>query len=136
MMISSFLVILISLIIFIMWATSTTHYDFFDHRHLPWLGMCKLLKKWKIWSKDKWSGKSDDIFLWLFHQKSNLIQFDLFWSILIHFDPFWTDLIKSDQKINKIRNLMIYFNDYLILIKFDPYWSLLDRSDSIWSKNK
>ena len=27
---------------------------------------------------------------------------------------FWTDLIQSDQKINKIENLMIYFNDHFI----------------------
>jgi hypothetical protein len=44
---------------------------------------------------------------------------------LIHFDPFWTDLIQSDQKINKVENLMIYFNDYFFqksnLIKFDPF---------------
>ena len=33
---------------------------------------------------------------------------------LIHFDPFWTDLIQSNKKINKIENLMIYFNDYFI----------------------
>ena len=122
----------------------------------------------------------DDIFQWLFHQKSNLIQFDPFWTDLIHFDkkikfenlmiyfndylirnpiwsslihfdpiwssliqfdPFWsilTDVIKSDQKINKVENLMIYLDDYFIrnqiwssLIKF---WSILDRSASIWSK--
>ena len=33
---------------------------------------------------------------------------------LIPFDPFWTDMIQSDQKINKVENLMIYFNDYFI----------------------
>ena len=54
-----------------------------------------------IWSKNKWSWKSDDILQWLFHQKSNLIKFD----------PFWTDLIQSDKKNE---NLMIYFNDYFI----------------------
>ena len=38
--------------------------------------------------RKKW--KSDDIFQWLFHQKSNLIKFD----------PFWTDLIQRNQKQN------------------------------------
>jgi hypothetical protein len=33
---------------------------------------------------------------------------------LIHFDPFGTNLIQSDQKMNKVENLMIYFNDYFI----------------------
>jgi hypothetical protein len=32
----------------------------------------------------------------------------------IQFDPFWTDLVKSDQKINKVENLMISSE-----IKFD-----------------
>ena len=75
-----------------------------------------LIKKNKIW-------KSDDIFQWLFDQKSNLIKFDPFWSIL-------TDVIKSDQKINKVENLMIYLDDYFIrnqiwssLIHFDPFWT-------------
>ena len=27
---------------------------------------------------------------------------------------FWRDLIQSDQKIDKIENLMIYLNDYFI----------------------
>jgi hypothetical protein len=26
----------------------------------------------------------------------------------------WTDLIQSDQKMNKIENQMLYFNDYFI----------------------
>ena len=30
---------------------------------------------------------------------------------LIDFDQFWKDLIQSDQKINKLKNLMINFND-------------------------
>ena len=30
------------------------------------------------------------------------------------YSQFWTDLVKSDQKINKCENLMIYFNDYFI----------------------
>ena len=67
---------------------------------------------------------------------SSLIRFDPFWSILIHSDPFWTDLVQSDQKIYKVENLMIYFNDYLIrnqmwssLIKFDPFWTDLIQSD-------
>ena len=75
-------------------------------------------KKFEDW-------KSDDVFQWLFHQKSNLIKFDPFWSILIQFDPFWfilTDLIQSDQKIDKVENLMIYFNDYFIR---NPIWSIL-----------
>ena len=63
-------------------------------------------------SKNERSWKSDDIFQWLFHQKTNLIQVD----------PFWTDLIQSDQKINKVGNLMIYFNDYFIR---NPIWSSL-----------
>ena len=75
---------------------------------------------WKdlIQSDQKKIWKSDDIFQWLFHQKSNLIQVD----------PFWTDLIQFNQKINKFENLMIYFNDYFIrnqiwssLIHFDPF---------------
>ena len=33
---------------------------------------------------------------------------------LIHFDLFWMDLIQSNQKINKVEKLMIYFNDYFI----------------------
>ena len=55
------------------------------------------------------------------------------WSSLIRFDSF---LIQSDQKINKIENLMIYFNDYFIrnpiwssLIHFDPFWTDLIQSD-------
>jgi hypothetical protein len=39
-------------------------------------------------------------------------------------------LIQSDQKINKVENLMTYFNDYLIrnsiwsrFIHFDPFWT-------------
>ena len=62
-------------------------------------------------------------------QKCNLIH-------LIHFDPFWTDLIQSHQKINKVKNLMIYFNDYFIrnpiwssLIHFDPFQTDLIHSD-------
>ena len=35
--------------------------------------------------------------------------------ISIQFDQFWTDLIKSDQTINKVENLTIYFNDYFII---------------------
>ena len=80
--------------------------------------------------------KSEYIFQWLFHQKSNLIKIDPFWSILIHSDPFGTDLVQSEQKIYKVENLMIYFNDYLIrnqmwssLIKFDPFWTDLIQSD-------
>ena len=49
---------------------------------------------------------------------------------------FWKDLIQSDQKINKVENLMIYVNDYLIrnsiwsiLIHFDPSWTDLIKSD-------
>ena len=44
----------------------------------------------------------------------------------IKLNQFWTDLIQSDQKIYKVENLMIYFNDYFIrnqiesiLIHFD-----------------
>ena len=61
------------------------------------------------------------------------------WSSSIHFDPFLsilTYLIKSDQKINKVGNLIIYLNDYFIrnqiwssLIHFDPFWTDLIRSD-------
>ena len=29
-------------------------------------------------------------------------------------NPFWTDLIQSDQKIDKVENLMINLNDYYI----------------------
>ena len=71
---------------------------------------------------------------------SSEIKFDQVWSILIHFDPFSTDRIQSDQKINRIENLMIYFNDYFIrnqilssLIHFDPFWSILIHFDPFWS---
>ena len=64
--------------------------------------------------------------IWLFHRKSNLIKFE----------PYWTDLIQSDQKINKVQNLMIYFWNYFIrnpiwlsLIHFDPFLMDLIQSD-------
>ena len=115
---------------------------------------------------DQKINKVENVMIYFNDQKSNLIKFDPFWSILkiwwyisliisseiqfdpvwsslIQFDPFWsilTDVIKSDQKINKVENLMIYLDDYFIrnqiwssLIKF---WSILDRSHSIWSKKK
>ena len=73
---------------------------------------------------------------------SVLIHFDPIWSVLIHFDPFLsilTDLIKSDQKINKVENRMIYFNDYFIrnqiwssLIHFGQIWSILIIKLKIW----
>ena len=76
---------------------------------------------------DQKNCKSDDIFQWLLHQKYNFIEFDQ--SILINFDPFWTDLIQSDQKINKVENLMIYFNDYFIK---NPIWSIFIHFEHIW----
>ena len=95
----------------------------------------KMWKKWKIWDKRLQSEKS------ILRAFARTRAKNPIWSSLIKFDPFWsilTDLIKSDQKIYKEENLMIYFNDYLIrnqirssLIKF---WSILDRSHSIWSK--
>ena len=49
---------------------------------------------------------------------------------------FWKDLIQSDQKIDKIENLMIYFNDYFIgnqiwssLIHFGQIWSILIKTN-------
>ena len=61
-----------------------------------------------------------------------MFKFDPFWSILIQFDPFWsilTYLIQSDQKIYKVENLMIYFNDYLIR---NQMWSSLIHFGQIW----
>ena len=62
---------------------------------------------------------------------------------MIHFDPFWSildRLIKSDQKINKNKNLMIYFNDHFIrnqiwssLIYFDPFWT--DQKIENWKSD-
>ena len=49
------------------------------------------------------------------------------------------NLSYSDQKINQIENLIIYFNfnfnQKSNLIKLDPSWSILDISISIWSEN-
>mgnify|MGYP006975819396 CR=1 FL=1 len=60
------------------------------------------------------------------------MQIWLYWSSW----QFWKDLIRSDQKIDKVKNLMIYFNDYFIrnliwssLIHFDPFLTDLIPSD-------
>ena len=60
------------------------------------------------------------------------MQIWLYWSSW----QFWKDLIRSDQKIDKVKNLMIYFNDYFIrnliwssLIHFDPFLTDLIQSD-------
>ena len=60
------------------------------------------------------------------------MQIWLYWSSW----QFWKDLIRSDQKIDKVKNIMIYFNDYFIrnliwssLIHFDPFLTDLIQSD-------
>ena len=46
-----------------------------------------------------------------------------------------TYLIQSDQKMNKVENLMIHFNDQKSnLIKFDPFWKDLIESDRVMNK--
>ena len=77
--------------------------------------------------------KYDDIFHWIFHQKSNLIKFDPFWSILDISDSIWS------KKKWKNENLMIYFNDYFIRNwKCGKKWKIWKKrwesqSDQVWS---
>ena len=53
------------------------------------------------------------------HVKTNLIQFDQFWSILINFDQFWTKAIHSDM----ICSLLIQIDSICSnMIQFDPIW--------------
>ena len=73
-----------------------------------------------IWSKDKLSWKSDDIFQWLSHQKSNVIKFDQVWSILDRSDSIWSKknwklkiwwyismIISSEiENVEKVENLI------------------------------
>ena len=75
---------------------------------------------------DQKLNKSDDIYQWLFYQKSN-------------FDPFWTDLIHFVKKnwrlkiwwcISMIISSEIQFDQ--VWSVFDPFWSNLIHSDPFW----
>ena len=71
--------------------------------------------------------KVKSLIIWIYfndylHQKSILIKFDPFWSILVWSDSIWS-------KIDEVKNLIIYSNDYYIrfpikssLICFGQIW--------------